>query len=941
MPDDLKILMLEDELADAELATLALRKAGIAFSSLRVDTRDAFVAALEGFHPDIILADYRLPTFDGLAALNIAVERAPDVPFVFVSGAMGEEFAIETLHRGAADYVLKNHLSKLAPAVIRAMEEAAERNLRRKLAAIVESSEDAIFGKTPDGRVTTWNPGAEKMFGYSAAEIVGKSLDVLAPPGGEQTIAELLAVVAGGKSVAHYEISCRAKDGRSIEVSLSLSPIRDSSGTISGISAIARDITERKAAEAALLRLNREVQDSEGRLRTLVQTIPDLIWLKDIEGIYLSCNPQFERFFGAPEAEIVGKTDYDFVDKELADSFRENDGKAMAAGKPTSNEEWVTFADNGYRALLETTKTPMRDHTGKPIGVLGIARDITERHKNEEQLRIAATAFEAQEGIVITNADKVILQTNRAFSSITGYALDEVVGKTPHFLQSGRHDMAYYKAMWDQIHRVGSWQGEIWDRRKNGEIYPEWLNITAVKNNLGEITHYVGTFIDFTARKAAEKEIEHLAFFDLLTQLPNRRLLMDRLQQALAGSSRSRRRGALLFIDLDNFKMLNDTRGHDVGDQLLIKVADLLATCVREGDTISRLGGDEFVVMLEDLSENPQEAAAQTKALGEKILATLGRHYALAGHEHHSTSSIGATLFGGSENSVEEVIKQADIAMYQAKSAGRNTLRFFDPDMQAVLTVRANLEAALRQGILQQQFVLYYQPQVDGVRGIIGAEALIRWQHPERGMVSPAQFIPLAEETGLILPIGQWVLEEACAQLKAWAVDPGTRDLRLAINVSAQQFRQENYVDQVVLALERSGAPAARLKLELTESLVLDDIEGTIKKMHALKQLGVGFSMDDFGTGYSSLSYLTRLPLDQVKIDQSFVRNLPDNSNDAAIVQTIITMARSLGLAVIAEGVETEAQRQFLERHGCPIYQGYLFSKPVALAAFEEFMRCR
>jgi diguanylate cyclase (GGDEF)-like protein len=399
--------------------------------------------------------------------------------------------------------------------------------------------------------------------------------------------------------------------------------------------------------------------------------------------------------------------------------------------------------------------------------------------------------------------------------------------------------------------------------------------------------------------------------------------------------------GALLFLDLDNFKILNDTCGHDIGDKLLIKVARRLATCVRDGDTISRLGGDEFVVMLEDLSDNLQEAAAQAKLIGEKILSTLGRHYMMAGRVHHSTPSIGAALFNDGESSVDELLKQADIAMYQAKSAGRNTLRFFDPDMQAALTTRAELEAALRQGIQRHQFVLYYQAQVDSSRGIIGAEGLLRWERPERGLVSPGQFIPLAEESGMILAIGQWVLEEACAQLKTWSTFPRTRDLRLAVNVSAHQFRQENFVTRVIQALEKSGAPPACLKLELTESLVLDDIEGAINKMHALKELGVGFSMDDFGTGYSSLSYLTRLPLDQLKIDQSFVHNLPDSANDAVVVQTIITMAQSLDLAVIAEGVENEAQRQFLEQHGCPIYQGYVFSKPVPLAEFEKLLAPR
>jgi diguanylate cyclase (GGDEF)-like protein/PAS domain S-box-containing protein len=700
---------------------------------------------------------------------------------------------------------------------------------------------------------------------------------------------------------------------------------------------IFQEIGRRLADGLTSLQAYRDLGESETRLRTLVQSIPDLVWLKDTEGVFLTCNPQFERAVAMPQAAVVGRTDYDFVDKELADFFRENDRKAMVAGRPCTNEEWITFADNGYRGLFETTKTPMRDEAGRVIGVLGIARDITERRKIEEQVRIAATAFEAQEGIVITDADRRILRVNRAFSDITGYAPEDVVGQTPRLLKSGRHDDVFYQAMWDRIRGEGSWQGEIWNRRKSGEIYPEWLNITGVKNDRGEISHYVGTLIDITARKAAEQEIEHLAFYDLLTHLPNRRLLQDRLHQALAGSARSRRKGALLLIDLDNFKILNDTSGHDVGDQLLVEVAGRLVGCVRDGDTIARLGGDEFVVMLEDLSESPQEAAAQAKGVGEKILSALNQSYAIADREHHSTPSIGITLFIDVEDSVEELLKQADIAMYQAKAAGRNTLRFFDPQMQATLAARAVLEAALRLAIQGRQFVLHYQPQVDGAR-VIGAEALIRWEHPERGMVLPAEFIPLAEETGLIVLIGQWVLEAACARLRAWAGDPRTGALQLAINVSAREFRRADFVDQVRVALMNAGAPAARLKLELTESVVLDDIEDTIEKMRALKQLGVGFSMDDFGTGYSSLSYLTRLPLDQLKIDQSFVHKLPASGNDAVVVQTIISLAKSLGLTVIAEGVETEAQRDFLDRHGCSAYQGYLFSKPVALSAFEPLL---
>jgi diguanylate cyclase (GGDEF)-like protein len=407
------------------------------------------------------------------------------------------------------------------------------------------------------------------------------------------------------------------------------------------------------------------------------------------------------------------------------------------------------------------------------------------------------------------------------------------------------------------------------------------------------------------------------------------------LQQTLASCGRSPRKGALLFIDLDNFKVLNDTSGHDVGDQLLVFVAKRLEHCVRENDTIARLGGDEFVVMLDGLSETIEEAAAQARSVGAKIQNVLNQPYTIGGQVHYSTPSIGITLISNAQSSVEELLKQADIAMYQAKAGGRNTLRFFDPHMQAALAARANLEADLRVGIREQQFVLHYQPQVDAVRGIIGAEALLRWNHPERGMVAPGEFIRIAEESGLILPIGQWVLEVACARLKDWEADPRTRDLVLAINVSARQFRQADFVEQVCTALKKSGARPQQLKLELTESVVLDDIEDTIEKMKQLRPLEVGFSMDDFGTGYSSLSYLTRLPLDQLKIDQSFVRNLPGNRNEAVVVQTIITMAVSLGLTVIAEGVETEAQRQFLQRHGCHTFQGYLYSKPVALPDFE------
>ncbi|SDW63425.1 bifunctional diguanylate cyclase/phosphodiesterase [Thiocapsa roseopersicina] len=435
---------------------------------------------------------------------------------------------------------------------------------------------------------------------------------------------------------------------------------------------------------------------------------------------------------------------------------------------------------------------------------------------------------------------------------------------------------------------------------------------------------------DITRDKAAEDEIRRLAFYDPLTCLPNRRLLLEHLSHAQATSARSMSEGALLFIDLDNFKTLNDTYGHDTGDLLLRQVAERLSACVRECDTVARLGGDEFVVMLEDLGTDAEEAALQAERVAEKILANLNPPYRIAEQSHHSTPSIGITLFSGHRESLEELLKRADLAMYQAKAAGRNTLCFFDPEMHAVLARRAALEVDLRQGLLDGQFFLQYQPQVDDAGGVTGAEALLRWRHPQRGMVSPGEFIPVAESSGLILPLGQWVLEAAARQLAVWSRQYETSHLSLAVNISARQFRDPRFVEQVLRIIEQTGANPQRLKLEITESLLLDDIGDAIDKMSALKSHGVGFSLDDFGTGYSSLSYLKRLPLDQLKIDQSFVRDVLTDPNDAAIARTIVALAQTLGLGVIAEGVETAEQRSFLSEHGCRAFQGYLFGRPGA-----------
>jgi diguanylate cyclase (GGDEF)-like protein/PAS domain S-box-containing protein len=539
-------------------------------------------------------------------------------------------------------------------------------------------------------------------------------------------------------------------------------------------------------------------------------------------------------------------------------------------------------------------------------------------------------------GLIVVNNTLKVRSVNSSFhemfglkngEDVSGRELEDIL-PLPDLRQQAQAVLADRIA----LHDIEAALGEKWLR----------LTITGIrlaKEEEEEEEELLIVVEDVTELKAQAAHIEQLAFYDLLTGLPNRSLLRDRLQQALIHSTRYKNHGAILFIDLDNFKALNDTKGHNIGDLLLIEVAKRLQGCVRSSDTVARLGGDEFVVVLDNLNEDTRQAVAQVQDIGEKVLASLDQPFNLQGFESYSSASIGISLFRGNEIGMDDLFRHADAAMYQAKDSGRNTLRFFDPDMQASLEARAILEADLRHALSQQQFNLFFQIQVNAANDPIGAEALLRWLHPDRGLVSPLQFIPLAEDTGLILPIGQWVLETACAQIKAWEANPLTCKLQLAVNVSARQFHQPNFVEQVREVLKSTGADPARLKLELTESVVLDNINNTVAKMHELKEIGVRFSMDDFGTGYSSLSYLTQLPFDQLKIDQSFVRNIGIKPTDTVIVQTIIAMGNSLGMQVIAEGVENKEQRDFLECNGCHAYQGYLFNKPVPIEEFEALIR--
>jgi diguanylate cyclase (GGDEF)-like protein/PAS domain S-box-containing protein len=684
------------------------------------------------------------------------------------------------------------------------------------------------------------------------------------------------------------------------------------------------------------------LKDSEFLWKFAIEGAGDGVWDINIQTGEARYSSRWKEMLGYTDSDLL-PTINDWTSRIHVDDklIVEANLKAYLEGKTNiyTVEYRKRCKDEGYKWVLSRGVLVNRSQDGKPIRMIGTISDITDRKNAESELKVAAIAFESQEGIFITDAYGAIVRANRAFLEITRYKLTEIIGQNPRIFSSGKQSKVFYASMWESIKNKGFWDGEIWNRRKSGEIYPGQMTVTAVKDTAGIVTHYVATLYDITKSKAAAESIKTLAFYDPLTKLPNRRLLVDRLQQSVIASTRDGHCGALLFLDLDHFKKLNDTLGHDIGDLLLKQVAKRLTHTVRAGDTVARMGGDEFVIILEDLCQEPLAAGAEAEVVANKILASLNQAYQLGRYEYFNTASIGITIINDHLVATDELLKHADIAMYEAKKLGRNTFHFFDPWMQEAINTRSEMERDLRNAITLQQFRLYYQIQVNHKGHSLGAEALIRWLHPLHGIVSPNHFIPLAEDAGLILPIGLWVLETACVQLKAWEQDPLMRDLTISINVSSKQFKQADFVMQVKAAVQRNAINPILLKLELTESMLIENIDYVITTMRTLKEIGVRFALDDFGTGYSSLQYLRILPLHQLKIDRSFVRDIAIDLNSSKLVNTIILMARSLDLEVIAEGVETEQQQQLLADYGCTNYQGYLFGRPMPINEFELLIK--
>ncbi|SFN94556.1 response regulator receiver modulated diguanylate cyclase/phosphodiesterase with PAS/PAC sensor(s) [Formivibrio citricus] len=810
----LNLLYIEDDPADFLLVSRHLQRQNMQANMVRVDDWSSLLSALGEMRWDAILADYKVPGLDFQDTLGLLANRLPDTPIILVSGSVGEEVAVELLKRGVWDFVIKDRLARLCPALERCFSDR------------------------------------------------------------EQRLA-------------------------------------------------------RQAAERAL-------RESEERFRLIAASISEVIWMADIDlRQVFYASPAFENVWQQPCSALYENP------RIFSESIHPDDRKraldivlsAHKAGgafdleyrivRPDGSVRWIR--DRGQQASFPSMSVSC---------YVGVAQDVTERHWAEEKLRQAATVFEStRDGVIIAALDGSILAVNKAFTEITGYSEAEALGRNPRMLQSDRQGPEFYQAIWSSLRQNGQWQGELWDRRKSGESFPAWMTISAVCDAQDNVTHYVGVFSDITQLKRSEERLAHLAHYDPLTDLPNRVLLQLRLAHAMERAQRLGCRVAVMFIDLDRFNTVNDSLGHLAGDQLLIDVARRLSAQLKGEATLGRFGGDEFLLLL-DIDE--LDAAATT---AQKQLDALAAPFLLSGNnEVYLGASIGISIFPNDGTKAADLLRDADAAMYRAKELGRNRFCFYTAAMNAEALAQLELEAGLRRALERNEFALHYQPKVNLRTGqIIGAEALIRWQRPGSGLEMPGRFVTLAERTGLIVPMGSWVIDEACRQLRCWR-DAGWLDLRLAVNVSERQFYSGDLQRIVSDALARNGVPPACLELEVTESMLMEDPQQTIAILQSLKRIGVKLSLDDFGTGYSGFAYLSRFPIDALKIDQSFVRDIVTEPESALIAVSIIELAHRMGLKVVAEGVETEAQLGYLQMHDCDEMQGYFFAKPVPAESFLDFM---
>ncbi len=685
------------------------------------------------------------------------------------------------------------------------------------------------------------------------------------------------------------------------------------------------EIAERLADALSSRLLLNDLQKSEFKYRHLVESLEKdyFLYSHDREGVFTYVSPSVEAVLGYhPDDFMRHYTTYLTDNPANQQVIKHTEASLRGELQPTYEVE--IWSRSGDKRLLEVTESPTFDDNGRVIAVEGIAHDVTAQRQVQNELRLSSSVFEhAVEAILLADEEQRILRVNPAFCRITGYSEEEVLGKTPRILKSGRQDSHFYKQFWRQLQSEGVWRGEIWNRRKDGSLFPVRQTVSVVREGSAS-EHYMSVFSDITEEKSSAEHIDRLSHYDTLTNLPNRVLFYELCEHAIARSSRHRSKGAVMMIDLDRFKHINDSLGHAVGDALLQAVAGRLQSCLRADDIVARLGGDEFTILLEEF-EDPQ----QLTLIAGKVLATFAQPFDIEGYNLHVTPSMGISIFPDNANEVDALVQYADVSMYRAKEGGGNRYGFYTPELTEQALARVEMETQLIAAIEAEQFELHYQPLIEVKNGKLAAvEALIRWRHPEKGMIPPDQFIPLAEDTGLIVPIGEWVIRAVCQQILRWDSE-GVYVPRVAINVAGPQFYKENFVSYLGGCLESYGLSASRLEVEITETFIMQQADRAIEAQQALKEMGVGLAIDDFGTGYSSLAHLKRLPIGTLKIDRSFVRDIPDDPNDVAIVKAVLALAESLQLKVVAEGVETEAQRALLIENGCAILQGYLFSRPL------------
>ncbi|MBA3032961.1 MAG: EAL domain-containing protein [Gammaproteobacteria bacterium] len=924
---------------------------------------------------DALLLDYRLPGLDALEVVKtLRAERGLDIPVVIVSGQGSEEIAAKAIHLGVDDYIAKHagYLHELPATLekaLRQVELARERSRLQatsaRLAHVLDASPVIFYVLRLDQGFATpvWvSSNIQRLLDYSEEQALQPEWwsSHLHPDDRNAALARAGELSLTGQIAHNYRFLDGQGKTRWIRDELRLTDRGEVLGAW-------RDISEVKLAEQ--LRETRiAMLDGLASDRPLSAILEEIA--NRLEGIHpdmlVSIQVCDSRDGSLRTAAAPGLPAFfnDALEGLTPEFGLGACGTAAATGEPVIVEDirshpyCISFVDLAERADLRACwSIPFKDKSGAVLGIFNIhyrqprtptqeeldligefariAGLAVERSRADAILRQAAAVLEsAGEGVMVTDLQWNIVSVNSAFTTITGYSEAEVLGRNPSLLSSGRQDQSFYQAMWNSIKETGVWKGELWDRCKNGELFPQLLTISTVYDSNGQPSNYVGVMTDLSQIKNSEARLEHLAHFDPLTKLPNRLLLQSGLTHALLAAERHQQRLAVLYIDLDRFKNINDSLGHPAGDELLEALAQRLLEQLRSEDTLGRLGGDEFLLILENL-QRPEDAAS----IARELIESLDQSFRLpSGHEVYVGASIGISLFPEDGTSCTKLIQHADVAVYQAKEAGRNTFAFYTPALTQIANERLDLEARLRVALTQREFLLHYQPQIDiQTGGLVGCEALVRWNNPQQGLIAPSRFIPLAEETGLIVPLGEWVLRQACTQAKAW-IDAGMSHLSIAVNLSARQLQQPDIVARVAAILAETGLPAAALKLELTESMIMGRGEEAVALLQRLKDLGLRLSIDDFGTGYSSLAYLKRFPIDELKIDQGFVRDIPNDSDDNEIATAIIGMAHGLRLSVMAEGVETEAQRDFLAKHGCNTYQGYLFSRPLPADEFTRLL---